>query len=109
MIADLRRIFWPRVYVNVLVICLALLRQRLRHKHVVELLGIHVEEVGVALELINLDYCIKVLESRYLDILFERFNKGELIEVACSYDAGILVLGKDVLFSLVSFALVTLS
>jgi hypothetical protein len=64
--------------VNVLV--LDLLRERIGHKHVVELLGVHVEQIRVPLQLVDLVGSICVLEARDLSILLQRFDKGKLAE-----------------------------
>jgi len=43
---------------NVLKVCPALLGQGRRDEHVVQFLSVHVEEIGVALELVLADYLV---------------------------------------------------
>jgi hypothetical protein len=84
MVGNLRVELGPRVDVDVLV--LDLLCERLRHKHVVELLRVHVEEVRVALELLDLCGGVGVDEARDGDVLLKGLDEGEL--------RGVLVMGK---------------
>lgn len=107
VVANLRIEIRPRIDVDVLKLRPALLSQRRRYKHVVELLRIHVEQIGIPLNLVGSHHGIQVLEARNIGILAQGLHKGKLIKVACRHDAGVLVLGKDSLFSLVSVALVT--
>jgi hypothetical protein len=84
MVGNLRVELGPRVDVDVLV--LDLLCERLRHKHVVELLRVHVEEVRVALDLLDLCGGVGVDEARDGDVLLKGLDEGEL--------RGVLVMGK---------------
>jgi hypothetical protein len=79
VIRHLRSKLRPCIHVNVLV--LDLLRNRLRHKHVVELLRVHVEQVRVPLQLVDLVCGICVLQPRDLSILLQRLDKGKLARV----------------------------
>jgi hypothetical protein len=61
---------------NVLV--LDLLCKRVGHKHVVQLLGVHVEQIGVPLQLVDFVSGVCIREARNLSILLQRFDKGKL-------------------------------
>jgi hypothetical protein len=61
---------------NVLV--LDLLCNRVRHKHMVKLLGVHIEQVGVSLQHVNLVRSIRVLETGDLGVLLQWLGKCEL-------------------------------
>ena len=63
MVADLRIKVWPRINVDVFEFRPALFGKRRRHKHVIELLSVHVEEIGVAFDFIIPDNCVKVLQT----------------------------------------------
>ena len=63
----------------------------------VELLGVHIEQVRVALQLVDLDYLVKILESGDLGVLFNGLHEGEFVEIACGDDAGVFVLCQDLL------------
>lgn len=76
---------------------LGLACQARRDEHVVELLSVHIEEVCVALQLINLSHSVHVLQSRKLDIFLQWLNECELVEVASRDDVGVLVLAKNFL------------
>jgi hypothetical protein len=64
---------------------------------VVELLGVHVEQVGVALQLVDIDYLVEILESGDLGVFSKGLYEGEFVKVACCDDTGVLVLGEDFL------------
>jgi hypothetical protein len=80
VIRHLRSKLRPCIHVNVLV--LDLLRNRLRQIHVVELLRVHVEQVRVPLQLVDLICGICVLQPRDLSILLQRLDKGKLARVS---------------------------
>lgn len=96
MVTNLRSILRPGVDMDVLILCFALCNG-LGHKHVVELLCVHVEQVRVAFELIDLGNGVQVLEARDLGVLLERLNEGEFVEVTCRDDTCVLVLVEDIL------------
>lgn len=85
----------PRGQMDMLV--LGLTGQAGRDEHVIELLRVHVEQVRVALQLIDASDGIHVLQPRNLDVLLQRLDEGELIEVAGGDDVGVLVLAQDFL------------
>lgn len=87
--------FHPRIDMDVLVLCL--LGYALRHVHVVELLCVHVEEIGIALLLFDFDFGVEILEAAVFGICLQGLDEGEFVEVACRDYAGFLVLGEDTL------------
>jgi transcription initiation factor IIE alpha subunit len=68
VIADLGGLGHPCVDMHMLVLCVLL--QRFADEHVVELLCVHVEQVRVALELVDARDLVEITETRYLDELF---------------------------------------
>lgn len=94
MIRNLVRRGRPRIDMNMFVLCLWL--QSLANVHVIELLAVHVEKIGVAFELWDARSLVEIAQVGYLLECLERLNKGEFIEVAGDDDAGFAVLGKDV-------------
>lgn len=85
----------PRGQMDMLVLSLA--DQAGRDEHVVELLRVHVEQVRVALQLIDASDGIHVLQPRNLDVLLQRLDEGELVEVSGGNDVGVLVLAQNLL------------
>lgn len=70
VVAHLRGLLWPRVGVDMLVLCFARPCDRVWHEHVVELLRAHVEQVGVLLQLVNPGHGIQILgDSTYANSL----------------------------------------
>lgn len=94
VIADLVVIVLPRVEVEVLV--LGALCNGGADEHVVESLGVHVEEIGVALGDGHVDNIIKVDEARDLLEGSEGLNLDKLVEVAGSDDGRRGVLLQDI-------------
>jgi len=84
----------PSVDMNMLVLCLWL--ESLADEHVIKLLAVHVEEVRVSLELRDVRGLVKIFEIGDLLEVFERLDKGKLVEVTSDDDLGVLILGKDV-------------
>lgn len=95
VVGDLLVVRNPRGQMDMLVLGLAC--QARRDEHVVELLCVHVEQVCVALQLIDASNGIHVLQARELDVLLQRLDEGELVEVAGGDDVGVLVLAENVL------------
>jgi hypothetical protein len=93
VVADLVVVVLPSVEVQVLV--LDRLLQGRADVHVVEGLGVHVEEVGVTLlgwdirDIVQVQHAGDVLED------LEGLNLGEVVEIASSDDAGAGVLLED--------------
>lgn len=95
MVADLCCFVDPSVDVNVLI--LGVLLQRVGDEHMVELLSLHVEQVGVPLDRLDIGHCVEVVETRDLNIALQGRHCDEFVEVASGNDTGVLVLGKDAL------------
>ena len=76
---------------------LRLISQARRDEHVVELLRVHVEQVRVALQLVDVGYGVHVLQPRDLDVFLQRLDEGELVKVAGCDDAGVLVFAENFL------------
>ena len=96
MVADLRRLVHPRIDVDVLV--LGMLLYGIRDEHMVQLLGVHIENVGVALDGLDAHDGVQVTEPRNGDVALEWGDRGELIEVASGDDLSLLVLIEDGLY-----------
>lgn len=92
MVTNLCSVRWPCVDMNVFILRTAF-RHCIRHKHVVQLLRIHVEQIRIALYRFDLGYRIQVLETRYLDVFLQRLDEAELVEVTCSDDTSVPVFG----------------
>lgn len=95
MIANKIIIQLPRVDVDVLVRGAVLVRQRGADKHVVQLLRVHVVDVGVALLDGDADGLVEVNEARGGGEDFQGLDEGEFVEVAGGDDAGVCVEGED--------------
>lgn len=95
MITNLRRKLRPSINMHVLE--LGMFRCLLRHKHMVELLRIHVEEVRVALRVLDVRLDVQIPQVADLGVPLERLYEGEFVEVAGSNDACFAVLREDVL------------
>ena len=61
MVGDLLVVRHPRSEMDMLVLCL--ISQARRDEHVVELLRVHVEQVRVALQLVDLGYGVHVFQT----------------------------------------------
>lgn len=99
VIANLARIIRPRVDMHVLVLLalLALGRDGRRHVHVVQLLVVHVEQVRVALEGVDVRDFIQVVKGGDVGVGRHGGDEGELVEVAGGEDARGGVEGEDLL------------
>lgn len=96
VVADLSIVRNPRVDVDVLVLGRSP-RNGVRHKHVVQLLAVHVKSVRVSLLLVNAHHGIHILESGNGYIFLERLDKGEFVKVAGRDDLCVLVFGQNLL------------
>lgn len=81
------------------VLVLDLFGERVRHIHVVELLGVHIEQISVPLLLLDFRSCICILQSRYLGVLLQRLDEAELVEVTGGDDLCVLVFRENVLYA----------
>jgi hypothetical protein len=95
MITNLRRKLGPGINMHMLE--LGVLRCFLRHKHVIKFLSVHVEEVGVALRVLDVRLLVQVAQVADLGVLLEGLHESEFVEVPGSDDAGFAVLREDVL------------
>lgn len=95
MIANKIIIQLPRVDVDVLVRGAVLIRQRGADKHVIQLLRVHVVDVGVALLDGDADRLVEVDEARGGREDFQGLDEGEFVKVAGGDDAGVCVEGED--------------
>lgn len=95
MIAHLIIIVLPRVEVQVLQQRLRLAHRPGAHKHVVQLLRVHVEQVCVALRRLETGGFVEVDEGGAGHEGLEGCDLGELVEIAGSDDACLRVLLKD--------------
>lgn len=68
----------------------------------VELLRVHVKKVCVALQLVNASNRVHVLQPRDLDVLLQRLNECELVEITSRDDASVLVLVEDLLWKMLA-------
>ena len=87
MVGDLAIVCLPSVQVHVLV--LATLTDAWAHIHVVERLAVHVEQVGVALDGLDADNRIKLLQTRLGSEERHGLNLGEFVKVTGSDDTGL--------------------
>ena len=92
MIRNLRRAFHKRVDVDMLI--LGFLHQRLADVHVIELLGVHVEQVRIPLDILDIGDLLQVFQSRDFGVLLHGLGEAELIKVASSYHPRVSILGK---------------
>lgn len=83
----------PHIHMHVLK--LRTFGQRRADIHVIELLAIHVEEIGIALRLLDAGHLVKIAQTRLGEKGFERRDEGELIEIACGDHLGVGVLRED--------------
>lgn len=71
------------------------LGQRGADIHVIELLAVHVEEIRVALRLLDAGHLVKIAQTGLGDEGLERGDEGELVEVACGDYFGVGVLFEN--------------
>ena len=93
MITNLIIIVLPRVEVKVLKHGLVL--QRRAGVHVIQSLGVHIEEICVALHGVHVDELIQIAETRLFSKDLHRLDLGKLVKVAGSNDAGLGVLFEN--------------
>lgn len=77
---------------NVYVAEFRLLSQRLAYKCVIKLLAVHIENITVPLIFWSLNHIISVLKLGHFGEKFQRFDKGEFVEVSGSNDASVRIL-----------------
>jgi hypothetical protein len=94
MVRDWLSLGHPSVDVNMLVLCLWL--ESLADEHVIKLLAVHVKEICIPLKLRNVCSFVENSQVGYLFEVFDRLDKGELVEVTSDDDLGLLVLSEDV-------------
>lgn len=95
MVTDKVVVQLPGVDVDMLVVRLVRLGERGADEHVVELLGVHVVDVRVALVDGDADDLVEVEQARLGGEGSQGLDEGELVEVTAGDDAGVGVLGED--------------
>jgi hypothetical protein len=94
VVRDLLSLCHPRVDMNMLVLCFWL--ESLADEHVIKLLTVHIEEISISLELRNICSLVEISQIGNLFEVFDRLDKGKLVEVTSDDNLGILILSEDV-------------
>ena len=77
-----------------LVLCLWL--ESLADEHMIKLLAVHIEEISISLKLRDISSLVEIPQVGDILEVFERLDKGKLIEVTSDDDFSVLVFIEDI-------------